>query len=179
MRKVLVIVLLAGICSGGAGAVERLWPASAVGKTAAGYVLLDRIQSLFQDLATNGPGSKAKIDPALESIMADAAAAKAKKQIDPVYYRRFDRLMRIMKLTLVMDHSAIFASLTEKEFADFAEDVLGSRQGAIDKDGKPGIGPLAGALAEEIVNLRLYLDTKDQKAKLLEQWTNSFSIGKN
>ena len=124
-----------------------------------------------------GSGGRGVVEKGLEDIMTDAVQAKAKSQIDPVYFRRFNRLLAVMKLAVASDPKGILKSHIDRMAADFVEDVSGQAP-ALGKDGSVVLGALAAALADEIVNLRIYLDTKDQKAKLLEQWMNSFPDGK-
>ena len=101
MRKTAVWILLAALSVGMTWAGPQLWPASAAGKTEAGYVLLDRILVLFRNMAMSGSGGRGAVEKGLEDIMTEAVQAKAKSQIDPVYFRRFNRLLVVMKLAVV------------------------------------------------------------------------------
>jgi hypothetical protein len=177
LRKTAVLVLLLSLSLGISWAGLQLWPASSSGKTAAGYVLLDRILVLFRNLAMHGSGDRGVVEKGLEDIMTEAVQAKVKSQIEPVYFRRFNRLLAVMKLAVASDPKGILKSYMDRMMADFVEDVSGQAP-VLGKDGSVGIGALAAALADEIANLRISLDTKEQKAKLLEQWLNSFPDGK-
>jgi len=177
MRKTAVWILLVSLAAGMTWAGPQLWPASAAGKTEPGLVLLDRILVLFQKLAADGTGGRAVVLKGLEDIMNEAVQAKTKAQLDPVFFRRFSRLLMIMELNFMPESKSILKAHVDRQTADFVEEVAGVRP-VVGKDGGVGFGDMAAALADEIVNLRIYLETKDRKAKLLEQWMNSFSIGK-
>jgi hypothetical protein len=180
MRKTAVWILLASLSATMTWAGPQLWPAASAGKTEAGYVLLDRILVLFRNLAMHGSGGergREAVEKGLEDIMTEAVQAKTKNQLDPVYFRRFNRLLVVMKLAITSDSKGILKSHIDRMTADFVEDISGQAP-ALGKDGSVGLGALAAALADEIANLRIHLDTKEQKAKLLEQWMNSFPDGK-
>ncbi len=176
-RKMVIGVLLTVLSAGATWAGPQLWPSSAAGKTEAGYVLLDRILVLFRNLAMTGSGGRVAVETGLEGIMTEAVQAKTRNQIDPVYFRRLNRLLAIMKLAVAADSKGILKPSIDRMTSDFVEDISGQAP-VLGKDGGVGLGVLAAALADEIVNLRIYLDTKEQKAKLLEQWMNSFPDGK-
>jgi hypothetical protein len=177
MRRTAALIVLMTLAFGMAWAGPQLWPASSAGKAEAGYVLLDRILVLFRDLAMHGSGGRGAVDKGLEEIMTEAVQAKTKNQIDPVYFRRFNRLLAIMKLAVTPDSKGILKPHIDRLTSDFVEEISGQAP-VLGKDGGVGLGALAAALADEIANLRIHLDTKEQKAKLLEQWMNSFSDGK-
>jgi hypothetical protein len=177
MRRTAALIVLMTLAFGMAWAGPQLWPASSAGKMEAGYVLLDRILVLFRDLAMNGSGGRAAVEKGLEEIMTEAVQAKTRSQIDSVYFRRFNRLLAIMKLAFIADAKGILKSHIDRMTLDFVEEISGQAP-ILGKDGSVGLGALAAALADEIANLRIHLDTKDQKAKLLEQWMNSFPAGK-
>ncbi|MCX6560705.1 MAG: hypothetical protein NTZ26_09325 [Candidatus Aminicenantes bacterium] len=109
--------------------------------------------------------------------MSEAVQAKAKAQIDPAFFFRFNRLLMIMRLNFLADSKGILKDAVNRLTTDFVEDVTGARP-VFDKAGEVGLGAMTGALAEEIVNLRLHIENRDRKAKLLDEWMNSFPIGK-
>jgi hypothetical protein len=134
-----------------------------------GYAVLDAYISTFQEMAARG--SKNVLETNLSSIMSTAVKAKAQGEIDDVFYSRFARLMAVTKLTLVPDTEQILRPIAEREIRRFVGDTLGDEAAAAPKI---GIGLLAQALAQEILNLQLYLDTKDQRQKLLEEFYKKF-----
>jgi hypothetical protein len=177
LRTTLVWILLAILAVGTIWAGPQLWPASPADKTEPGLVLLDRILVLFQKLAADGTGGRAVVLKGLDDIMNEAVQAKTKSRLDPVFFRRFSRLLMIMELNFMPESKSVLKAHVDRQTADFVEEVAGVRP-VVGKDGGVGFGEMAAALADEIVNLRIILETKDRKAKLLEGWMNSFSGGK-
>lgn len=177
-RKMMVWMLAAFLAGGTALAGGQSWPAAAAaGKAEPGFVLLDRVLVLFQNLARTGSGGREAVAKGLEDIMSEAVQAKAKAQIDPAFFFRFNRLLMIMRLNFLADSKGILKDAVNRLTTDFVEDVTGARP-VFDKAGEVGLGAMTGALAEEIVNLRLHIENRDRKAKLLDEWMNSFPIGK-
>ena len=177
MRKTAVLVLLLSLSLGITWAGPQLWPASSSGKTEPGLVLLDRILVLFQKIAAEGTGGREAVLKGLEEIMNEAVQAKTKGQIEPAFFRRFSRLLTIMEINFLRESKSILRIHVNRQTVDFIEDVSGVRPVA-GKDGSVGLGDMTMAFADEIVNLRIILETKDRKAKLLEEWMNSFPVGK-
>ncbi len=177
MRKTAVWILLANLSAAMTWAGPQHWPASSSGKTEPGLVLLDRILVLFQKIAAEGTGGREAVLKGLEEIMNEAVQAKTKGQLDTVFFRRFSRLLMVMELNFLRESKSILKIHVDRQTSDFVEDIVGVRPVA-GKDGGVGLGDMTMALADEIVNLRIILETKDRKAKLLEEWMNSFPIGK-
>jgi len=142
---------------------------------AAGYALLEKIVSTFREMAEKGTGGEKIVNPALQEMMAEAKKAKAQGQLDPVFYRRFTRILMVMKLFVIPnDPEGILSPLIEREISEFVADVKGEIESEI--KGTKGVGIVADALTEEILNLRLYLDTKEDKAKLMEKFRMKSAI---
>jgi hypothetical protein len=177
MRKTAAWIVLMTVILGTTWAGPQLWPASSSGKTEPGLVLLDRILVLFQKLAAEGAGGRETVLKGLEGIMDEAVQAKAKGQLDPAFFRRFSRLLTIMEMNFLRESKSILKIHVDRQTADFIEDVSGVRPVA-GKDGSVGLGDMTMALADEIVNLRIVLESKDRKTKLLDEWMNSFPVGK-
>lgn len=140
-----------------------------------GYVLLDKVIMTFQEMAESGSGGKNEVDNALEAIMADAKRAKAQGSIDLVFFKRFHRLLMILKLAIAESPEGILGPLVERELSNFVGDVKGEK---LEVKGKKGIGTIAAATAEEIINLHLYLDSRKDRDKLMEAFTKKFEIKK-
>ncbi len=177
MRKTATAILAAIVLASLAWPDAQARPAAASGKAEAGYVLLDRILVLFQNLARTSAGSREAVENGLEAIFTEAVQAKAGNQVDPVFFRRFNRLLTVMRLSFLSDPKGILKTHIDRVTADFVEDVTG-RAPALDKGEGVGLGLLAGALADEIANLRIVLETRERKAKILNEWLNSFPAGK-
>ena len=137
----------------------------------AGYALLDKVIVFFQDMAEKGTGGSKKVEPFLQEMMAEVKKAKAQAMIDPVFFKRYTRLLMIIKLAIVEDPEGILGPLIKREISRFIEDIWGEE---FHFEGKGGIGAIAGALAEEILNLRLYLDNIEKKAKLKVEYQKKF-----
>jgi hypothetical protein len=103
--------------------------------------------------------------------MAAAVKTKAQGEVDDVFYSRFARLMAVTKLMLVPDSEQILKPIAEKEIRRFVGDVLGDEAAAAPKI---GLGQLAESLSQEIINLQIYLDTKDQRTKMIEEFYKKF-----
>lgn len=129
----------------------------------AGYSLLDKVISTFKGLAEKGTGGREKVIPALEEMMADAKKARDREQIDPVFFNRYNRLLMVMKLLLVEDEEGILRLVIEREVGDFVWDVEGIK---LDSSGKKVIGFVSQAIADELVNLHMYLNNIEKKQEL-------------
>ena len=141
----------------------------------AGYALLDELVGTFRDMAQQGSGGKEKVDEALENLMAKAKIDKAEENIDPLFFRRFNRLLSGMKLFIVEDGEGILGELIRREISALYLDVKGE-----DLDtSQPILGPVADALSDEIINLYLHLDNLEKKAKMKADFEKGFRLGKN
>lgn len=134
-----------------------------------GYAILDLYVQSFQEMATKG--AQDILESKLSIIMAAAVKAKEQGEIDQVFSSRFSRLMAVTKLVMVPDQDKILAPVVEQEIRRFVKDVLGED---IPAGEKIGIGVVAESMAQEIINLQIYLDTKDQRQKLLEDFYKRF-----
>jgi hypothetical protein len=114
-------------------------------------------------MAAKGSGGREKVIPALEEMMADAKRAKDQEQIDPVFFNRYNRLLMVMKLFLVEDEEGILGPVIEREIREFVWDVEGIK---LDGAGEKNIGYVSEAIADELVNLHLYLDNIEKKKEL-------------
>lgn len=124
---------------------------------------MDKVISTFKGMAEKGTGGREKVIPALEEMMADAKKAKDQEQIDPVFFNRYNRLLMVMKLFLVEDEEGILKPVIEREVGEFVWDVEGIK---LEGSGKKTIGFVSQAIADELVNLHLYLDNIEKKMEL-------------
>lgn len=138
----------------------------------AGYALLDKFIGLFRQMAITGTGGKEVADKAMEEVMAEAKQARAQKQLDPVFYRRFNRLLMVCKIAV--DSEGILGPLFNKEVGEFVLDMYGELQEPLSPEKKMSVGLVAGAITEELLNLRFYLDTRERRAEvmndLMKEW---------
>ena len=137
-----------------------------------GYAILDRYVTSFQEMAVQGTGGRDALEANLNEIMVELVKVKESGEIDAVFYSRFARMMAITKLVMIPDSEQILKPVIEKEIRHFIKDVMGIEISTVDKI---GVGIVANSLAEEILNLQIYLDTKDTRKKLLEDFYKRFS----
>ncbi len=136
----------------------------------AGYALLDQVLGMFHEMAATGSGGKDKVEKGLDGIMATLKKEYAENRIDPVFFRGYQRLLRVIKLALVEDKEGIFGPLIQKEVGGFILETTGE-----EVDLKTNsIGVVANAIAQGILSLHLYLDTKKDREKLMEELESKF-----
>lgn len=134
--------------------------------TKAGYLLLDQYVKSFQEMATHGSGSGV-LETNLQKMAADTKTAKEKGEIDQVFYAHFSRILAMTKLFVKPDPGNILKPVIDREAANFVRDVTG--EDPVTGGGAPAIGQVANALAEEIVNLQIYLDTLDKRVSIRQK----------
>jgi hypothetical protein len=132
----------------------------------AGYVLLDQYIKSFQEMATHGSGSDV-LETNLQKMAADTKTAKEKGEIDQVFYAHFSRILAMTKLFVKPDPGNILKPVIDREAANFIRDVTG--EDPVTTGGELAIGQVANALAEEIVNLQIYLDTLDKRVGIRQK----------
>lgn len=131
----------------------------------AGYAVLDSFVGMFQDMAQKGAGGFDVVDKALQKIMSDVKKANAAGTIDKIFYVRMTRLLGVVRLAIQPDPEIILGPFIEKEIAEFVREVSGEKMTG---DGERGIGAIASAMAQEIINLRIYLETLPRRAELMK-----------
>jgi hypothetical protein len=127
----------------------------------AGYALLDQFVDAFHQMAMEGTGGLAAVEEKLQGMMAEARKAKAAGSISPVFLGRFNRLLAVTKLIMAPDKGGILAPVIGRTLEAFVGDMLG--ESLAEQGGPKAIGAVANAIAEEIVNLQIYLDTLDKR----------------
>jgi hypothetical protein len=126
---------------------------SALAADKAGYVLLDKMVTQFHQLAEASPGKTQQVREALDEMMALARKAQDEKRIDDAFFRRYTRVLMVMRLVIIDDPQRILVPLAEREFASFTKDTTG-----IEAEGKASVPALATAISAELDNLKTYLD---------------------
>lgn len=142
-----------------------------VDKTA-GYALIDGIGQTFHDMAVSGTGGVAIVNKSVEKFMADARKAKEQNQIDAVFYARYARILAIIKIAVAPDPQGILVPMFDDELRRFVREVLGEDYKG---SGPQAIGQVANAIADELINLHLYLDNIETKEKLRKAWDEKMS----
>lgn len=122
-----------------------------------GYTLLNGVVLTFEDTGTlTKEEFKKHVDDALKGFAADARKAKAEGKIDAVFFERFQRVLRVIKLVITNDTERILNPLIVSEVNKFD---IKEKMGPVDYKAI-GIGNVAGALAGELLSLKKYLDEK-------------------
>jgi hypothetical protein len=129
---------------------------------ATGTTLLDLFIDSLRDMAQRG--TPEDIEKRLQEVMIAANKAREAKAIDPVFFLRFNRMLAVTKLVIVPDPGGILAPVIEVVLGAFVQDMTGRsfREGK----GPEAVNMVANALAQEIINLQIYLDTLDRRQAL-------------
>jgi hypothetical protein len=128
-----------------------------------GYALLDMYIQSFQEMARQGT-TMGGLEANLQTIAAEAIKAKEAGEINLVFYSRLARILALTKLIIQPDRGSLLGPIVVREIADFVEDVTG--ESSLTRTGGVAIGQVANAIAEELINLQLYLDTLDKREAL-------------
>jgi len=159
MRKGIGILALVCVLAGGLAAMDD-GPAPA---TKAGYALLNLYVKSFQEMATRG-STGLDMENRLRTMAAEAKRALDAGEINLVFSSRYARILAVTKLVVTPDESKILVPVIDRELTEFLWAVTGEDAAAWYKAGGPSaIGMVANALAEEIINLQIYLDTLDKR----------------
>jgi len=171
MSRMSRTILLAGLfiagvsmAAPGVAATEDSGALPSPAATQAGYALLDQFVDTFHQIATEGTGSLLAVEERLQAIMALARKDKDDGTIPPAFFARFNRLLAVTKLIMAPDEGGILVPVIGRTLEDFVGDTTG--ESLAEKGGPKAIGAVANAIAEEIVNLQIYLDTLDKREAL-------------
>jgi uncharacterized protein YheU (UPF0270 family) len=148
---VCILALNMSAVEGGAAAMKK-----------AGYTLLDMYVKSFQEMAARGTSS-GELETNLQAMAAEAKKAKEAGEINLVFYSRYARILAMTKLLVQPDQGNILMPVIDREVTDFLLNITGEEPIAYKAGGPPAIGQVANALAEEIINLQIYLDTLDKR----------------
>ena len=142
----------------------------------AGYALLDSLVVAFKELAEMREAVIERTEEALVSMMKEARTAKAQGQIDDAFFKRFHRILMIIKCVITpvpKDDAGIMKPLYFGAINEFIEDIEGEPFD-IEKVGETeAINKFTEAISHELIELRIYLDNKDKREKLLEEYQES------
>jgi hypothetical protein len=147
-------------------------PGSAPVDKRVGNALIDAVGRTFHDLAVSGTGGVDLVNTAVEGFMADARKAREAGQIDGVFFARYSRILAIIKIAVAPDPQGILVPMFDDELRRFVREVLGDEYKG---SGPAAIGQVANAIADELINLRLYLDDIETKEKLRKDWDEKLS----
>jgi len=155
MRKVLIVWLGIAVLTFGRSAAE-----DAAAPKKGGYALLDSYIRCFQQMATQGT-TREGFEANLEAIAAEAKKAKEAAEIDQAFSSHFARVLALTKLIIAPDPGNLLRPVIDREIAGFLMDVTGEAVAA--STGPVAVGQVANAIAEELVNLQIYLDTLEKR----------------
>lgn len=145
----------------------------------AGYALLDTVFVTFKELAEMREPVMEKTQKALTGMMKDAKNARAQNQIDDVFFKRFHRILLVLKIVITpveKDGAGIMAPLYFGEINQFIEDIEGEKYDVQKADSHEAINKLSQAISHEIIELRLYLDTKEKREKLIQEYEKQIGL---
>ena len=175
-RTFLAFVLVALVTAVPAAASADSPDAAQAAGIKTGAVLLDKLTATFKHLAESGTGGREALEQAMQELITGARQARAQKQIDAVFFFKFNRLMTVIQLAIVEDPQGILGSIVDREVGDFIEEVTGEKVTISSKEGKGvGLASIADALANEILNLRIYLDTLPRREAMRQEFYKQFS----
>lgn len=147
----------------------------------AGYALLDSLVVTFKELAEMREAVIERTEEALVRMMRDARKAKAQGQIDTVFFKRFQRILMVIKCVITpvpQDSGGIMKPLYFDAINKFIEDIDGEPFDIEKVEDYVAINKLTEAISHEIINLRLYLDNKEKRQKLAEKYNEEMGINK-
>jgi hypothetical protein len=145
----------------------------------AGYALLDKVFVTFKELAEMKEPVMEKTNQALIDMMRDAKNARAQNQIDDVFFKRFRRILLVLKIVITpveKDGAGIMTPLYFGEINRFIEDIEGIKLDVQKAGSREAIDMLSRAISHEIIDLRLYLDTKEKREKLIAEYEKQVGI---
>jgi hypothetical protein len=125
-----------------------------------GYALIDMYIRSFQAMAAQGTTVEG-FESSLQAVASEAKKAKDAGEVDQVFHCRFARVLALTKLIIKPDPASILMPVIDREIADFLKDVMGEDVAA--RTGPVAVGQVANAIAEELINLQIYLDTLDKR----------------
>jgi len=146
----------------------------------AGHALLDSLIVAFKELAEHREPVIERTNIALSEMAREAQRANVQGQIDTVFFKRFHRILIVIKCVIspvVKDEEAWFIkSLYFGAINKFIEDIEGEPYD-IEKSGQSAaINKFTQAVSREIVDLRIYLDNKEKREKLIKEYQEILGI---
>jgi hypothetical protein len=145
----------------------------------AGYALLDTVFVTFKELAEMRESVMEKTNKALGTMMNDAKDAREQNQIDDVFFKRFRRILLVLKIVIIpveKDDAGIMAPFYFGEINEFIEDIEGEKYDVQKAGGHEAINKLSQAVSHEIIDLRLYLDTKEKRETLIAEYEKQVGL---
>jgi hypothetical protein len=136
-------------------AVGMLVGTSALAADKAGYVLLDKMVTQLDQMADARKTTAAEATAMLNELMALAKQAKAEERIDETFFRRYTRVLAVLRLVAIEDKERILVPFIERELTQFVKDVTGA---TVTEKALPF--EVAKAITKELDDLKSYLDAR-------------------
>jgi hypothetical protein len=162
-KRVLGIFLMLALCLG-LSAQEK-----------DGRALIDKLNLMYKTMADKGTGGETEVVPGLEALWAEAKKAREQNAIDPAFFRRYQRVLTVLRLMVMPGKQGVLSPVMQREIGSFVEDVNGM---AIEISRKEAIGEAVSAVVNEIMNLYLYDDALKARAKLLKEFEKKYGVKK-
>ena len=180
MKKIIIIVLIVSFLVIFCANLKAISLSDPIEENA-GYALLDTVFVTFKELAEMREDVLEKTQKALTEMMRDANNAKAQNQIDEVFFKRFHRILVVVNIVITpveKDKSNIMGPYYFREINEFIEDIEGEKYDVQKAGVHEAINKLSQAISHEIIELRLYLDTKEKREKLIKEYEKQMGLEK-
>jgi len=150
MKRTTVLTLVVSIVLTAAG--------SAAQGTHPAVKLMEDVNALFDKISGTVVSEQEQV-AGLDKAMEAATELRAANKIDAAFLKRFQRVLLVIRLSLITDRSGILRSLVAGEMAGFVKDVTGEK---FDPQGPPTaqIVMFVKAVNTEIMNLYGLVRTK-------------------
>ncbi len=140
-----------------------------------GKVLIDKLNLMFKNAAESAKVSEAEYAAGLEGLYAEAIKERDQNQIDPLFFKRYHRVLVVLRLIVMPGKKGVLSPVFDKELVGFVEDINGVK---IEIADKAAIGGVVTAVTNEIMNLYLYPDSLKARAKLLKEFERKYGVKK-
>jgi hypothetical protein len=164
-----LMVFISNVSAGISGENEQIPPPSS---NKVGKILLDTIISGFKAAAISSDGGYKIVDELLQRSMVRLRKAKEDRVIDSVFYRRYKRILEILKLSIMdfkHDREGILIDLIARQMQNFIYDITGETRD-LSQTKSRGLGAIAQAVSFELLNLHIYLDTKANRPDFIKKY---------
>jgi len=158
MFKINLIILIIILCITIPGFTQEKTKKIEAGEI--GYILLNDLILTFESYDPYKPMQewKDKVFNSLSVMFESARNAKAQGNLDKKFFSRYKRILYVLELSLMMkdsEENSVLLNLINEQIKkfDIPEDLLNKLEINL-------MGSIAGAVAEEILSLKKYLDWK-------------------
>ena len=119
--------------------------------------LIDKLQDIFDEAAASSTTARGNIVKSLKGLMREAREARDALRIDGPFFKRYRRLLRVMKMAMMENPEQILQPVSLKEIGAFVQDILGQIDPNLDTE--LNIGKFSDACATEMARLGLELSS--------------------